>query len=95
MNMTDDKDIPERVARLEAISEQFDTRMTTVENTIKELNNHISDIGSRLTKLETSFNDLKSDLEESNRRSMWKIGLLVGSSLTIINIIIGLIIKFL
>ena len=115
--MSGDKGLPERVARLEAIAEQYDSRITTIEKSVKELNNHISEVNANLSSLTTSvtdlkntfddtiktirkeFNksidDLKEDVKEKDRKNMWRIGLLVGSILTGVNIAIGIILHFL
>ena len=107
--MAGDKGLPERVARLEAIAEQYNSRITTIENSVKELNNHISEINVNLSSLTTSvtdlkktfddtiktirkeFNknigDLKDNVKERDRKNMWRIGLLIGTVLTVANVI--------
>jgi len=88
--MNTSKDIPERIARLEAISEQYDRRIKVVEKAVEDLKNHVSSIDIKLSKLEATLQSVKGDIEESNKRSMWKTSLVVGVLISAVNILINL-----
>lgn len=72
----------ERIARLEAIAEQFNARLSKLEN-------HYSDLLERVTKLEESIEWIKGKISGIDKR-LW--GIITGIIISILIMILKMII---
>lgn len=85
--MDEKKGEKERIIRLETIINQHEKRIEKIEETIDNLNNHITDLREKMASVITRMDEMEKNIERNTRRSMWFIGILI----TIINIILNII----
>ncbi|MGC9084224.1 MAG: hypothetical protein ACP5ME_13745 [Anaerolineae bacterium] len=75
--------LEERVTRLEVMVQQQDREITELRATLAQINNSLSSINSSISAITVDIKNIKDSIQQSQRYSMWKIGILV-STLTVI-----------